>query len=144
LLPQGPKYNSEGRLVDLAREALADHGEARVVRRALAYRVVQERPDGERVGTAGGNGTLAREVLEEADHEHLEVDLRVDARLAALGRVHVVEGLGEASDLITEAALGEHLIELLVERVRRRRRQIARGDPERGCFLGSLLAKHFL
>jgi hypothetical protein len=68
---------------------------------------MQELPDRKRVGAPSSDRALAGQVLEEADHVHLEVDLGVDPRLAALGRVHLVERSSETPDLVPELALGQ-------------------------------------
>ena len=142
LLLQGPQQQAEHRLVDLRREPLPDHGEARVVRRPLPQPVVQELPDRQRIRTPRRDRPFTRQILEEAHQQHLEVDLGIDARLPALAGVHVVIGRRQPPDLHPELTRGEHLVESLIKRMRRRRREIARGDPERRRCFRSLLPEH--
>lgn len=85
----------ERRLEDLRAEPAAADRKAGVVRRFLFKPVAEEGAKRERVGAVAGDRTLARKVLEEPDHEHLEIDGGVDSRRAALGSVC----LGWAADL---------------------------------------------
>src|SRR6266571_5710529 len=142
LLLQSPQQQAEHRLVDLGAEPLADHRTARMVRRPLPQPVVQELPDRERIRTPRRDRPFARQILEEPHQQHLEVDLGIDARLPALAAVHVVKGRRQPPDLRPELTRGEHLVEFLIKRMRRRRREIARRDPERRRLLGSLLPEH--
>src|SRR5437773_748539 len=100
-------------------------------------------PDRERIHTPRRDRPFAQQILEEAHQQHLEVHLGIDTRLPALARVHVVVGRRrQSADLRPELTRREHLVELLIKRMRRRRREIARRDPERRRFFRSLLPEH--
>ena len=142
LLLEGPQHHGEDLPIHGRRQPLPDDGKARMMRRLLRHLVVEEGADRKRVSTPDRARAFALQILEEAYHQHLEVDLWIDAGLSTLARAHLVERSGDAPDLVSELAIRQHPVQLLVESVRGQRRQIAGRDPEARRFLGRFLPKH--
>ncbi len=123
-------------------EALTNDAQRRVVRRGLIQTVVQELSDRQRVRAPGCDRTLARQVLEEPDDQHLEVDFGIDPRSAATARVTLVERHAQRADGIAEPRIRQRPVETPVECINRRRRQLARRYPEARLLLRVFSAEH--
>ena len=121
-------------------QPLADNREAGVVGRLLRQVIVEKLANGNGIGAAGGDGALAGNVLEEADHHHLEIDDRVDARTARAALV--VGGGAEPADLLGEAKGVEGVVELGVKGALGGPGQLLGGDPQLGLQRFSFGVKH--
>ena len=108
-------------------QAVADAGQARMVRRVLRKRDAQKLSQAEAVGTPPGDTPLRAEALEVAHQQHPEVDARRNA-----GPPHrfVVVRLTEPFDELVEAGCSQQLIELAVKHMPFRPRQLVHRDPE--------------
>ena len=83
VLAQRPQQHAVDRLELFERKPLADDREAAVIRRRLLQPVAEESARTQAVVAPRGDRPLAGQVLEEADHEHLEIHHRIDARPSA-------------------------------------------------------------
>ena len=69
----------QGSLVDFLAKTLPDQAQAGVVGSAFIKAVSEESPQRERASATTCDGAFTGEVFKESDHEHLEVDGRIDA-----------------------------------------------------------------
>lgn len=96
---QAAQHQLQRRLVGLGAEPPADHAQTRTIRGGFLQPVAEAQR--ERVGSAAGDSALPRKVFEEADHEHLEIGGRADARATA------ARGIGEGGQADIADAGGE-------------------------------------
>src|SRR5262249_19757746 len=126
------EYEDEDALVDVQGQALADLGEAGVVRGRLGQRDAEEGAQRQAVGAAPGDAALGVEALEVADQQHTEVDAGRD-RVAALAVG--VGGRAGILDVSVEARFCEEGIELVIEDMAGRGGEVRGSDPEVGLLL---------
>jgi len=108
-------------------EPAAGARQRRMIRRRLVELVVEEAPQRQRIGDAPGDGALGIEAFEVADEQATEVD--AGGQRGPAERFGV-EGSAELFGVRIEAVLVEQRVELGVERVRRRARQVGCGQEE--------------
>jgi len=107
----------------------ANDAQAGFVGRGLHQLVAEEGTQRGRVGAAAGDGTLAAEVSEGGDHEHLEIDRGIDVGAPAARGVRIGQ-TAEFADACGEADGFQRFVELAVEGAGRCLRQAAGHDPE--------------
>ena len=90
--------------------------------------VTKESADGDRIIAKCGNATLAGDVLEEAHHEHLEIDDGVNARTAPAGRR--ISGGAEKTGLRSEPEGLKSLVEFDIKRGSGRPYELRTGDEQ--------------
>ncbi len=139
LLPRDQDHVAENFLEELHREALADHRQRRVVRRTLRQRQTQEFAHREAVAAAPRDLAQAPDPLEEADKHHPEEDPRRDRRPAHRRRV---VRAAQLLDPAIEDGLGQELVQLPIERMPVRLRQLVSHHEERPLLLDSTTQRH--
>src|SRR5690242_16087046 len=80
MLLQPLQTQSEYLLIDLQTQAAANHAQAGVVGSVLVQAVVEKTADGYGVRAPRRYRPLARKVFEKADHDHLQIDYRINPR----------------------------------------------------------------
>ena len=101
----------------------ANDAQAGFVGRGLHQLVAEEGTQRGRVGAAAGDGTLAAEVSEGGDHEHLEIDRGIDVGAPAARGVRIGQ-TAEFADACGEADGFQRFVELAVEGACRRQRRV--------------------
>ena len=100
----------------------------RVIRRSHVQAEAEKLPQGQRIRRAPSNPPFGIDALEIPNQQQPEIDGRGQARAPHL------DGIESGTALLDERVkprLREQRVQPLIERVRRRRRQIARRDPYR-------------
>ena len=118
VLLQGAKDQNKNLVINLHAQAGADDRQGGMVRGVAGQVIAQEGPDGNGILAALGNAPLAGNILEETNHEHLEIHHRVNARTTA--SVVVVSSLAEPPDFRGERKRLERLVKLDVKGSARR------------------------
>ena len=135
MLPQRPQREREDAFIDFQTQPLANHREAGMLGGLLIELVLKKSPDRHRVGTACRNGAFARQVFKKADHNHLEVNHRINARPAHSARI--IGRSTQSADLRCKAKAFQSFLQLGVEPTLNRANHFSGGDPELGlrCLL---------
>lgn len=103
------------------RQAIADVGERRVIRRVFPQRDPQELSQRERIAAPPGNAPLRADPLEVADQQHAKVHARRHRRPALPLRII---RLAQCLDVPIKAALAQERVELVIKHMPRRPRQL--------------------
>src|SRR5271157_5386778 len=111
----------------------------RVVRRHLVQPDAHKAPQRQRVRQPPGNPTLAVDALEIADQQRAKVNPRRQRRPPALGRIEL---RAPPFDKFVEALGLQQLVQPLIERMSRRRRQLGVRNPDVLLLLPLLAGAH--
>src|ERR1019366_3438511 len=111
----------------------------RVVRRVLVQPDAHKAPQRQRVRQSPSNPALAVDALEIPDQQRPEVDPRRQRRPPVLGRVELC---APALDKLVEALCLQQLIQTLIERMPRSRRQLRVRNPDVFLLLPLLARAH--
>src|ERR1019366_4588164 len=111
---QGPEDNDKHFVVNLLTQPLADDGQCGLVRGRLGEIVAEESADRDGITTAFSDAPLTADVLEETDHEHFEIDDRVNAWTASSG--YRIGGSAQRTGFRGEVEGAESLVEFGIKR----------------------------
>ena len=101
-------------VVNLLTQPLADDRQSGMVRGRPGQIVAQESADRDGITTTFGDAPLAGDVFEETDHEHFEIDDRVNAWTASSG--FRIGGSAQRTGLSREVERAESLVEFGIKR----------------------------
>lgn len=135
VVEEGLQHDFQGGLIDFPAQTGADDRKRGVVGGAFGEIVAEEGTQGEAVLATAGDGPLAGEVFEEADHEHLEVNRRVDPWTPARAGL-AVGGAADFSHRFGKPDLSERFVQFAVEGSGRSGRQMIPRYPELPLFRG--------
>src|SRR5208337_4700942 len=111
----------------------------RVIRRVLVQRNPHKAPQRQRVRQPPGNPALRPDALEIPDQQRPKVNPRRQRRTPVLGRIEL---RAPALDKLVEALGLQQLIQTLIKRMPRRRRQLLLCDPQPLLLLPLLARAH--
>jgi hypothetical protein len=126
-------------LVYFQRHAIADAGQAGMVGRLLGRRNAQELPQGKAVGAAPGDASLRADAFIVADQQHAKVNSRRDGPPA---QAAMVVRRAHMFDRAVEIGVLQQPVELLVEDMSHRPRQIRGGHPQLLLFFPTFSQRH--
>src|SRR5437868_13224091 len=98
----------------LQRQPLPNHRKAALLRRRFRQVVAEKLPDSTRIITPRRNRTLTGKVLEETNHQHFEVNHRIDAQPPSLALVSIM-WKAKSPDLFRESERLQGFVQLLVK-----------------------------
>ena len=140
MFAQGLQSQREDLLINLQAQTLANDREAGVIRRRLLQRIVQKGANGHRVGAARGDRSFAGKVLEKPNHDHLQIDHRINPRAARL--VLFISRRTDGPDPIRETERLQGLIEPRIKGCFRRLRKLMSRHPELALRYFLFLREH--